>query len=102
MFIFSLYPLILRASRITTDSVALIDNIFVNQTDIKAKSGILITIIAHDLLLCGGGNDKLWWSISKNGKNQTKILPEKKVIAIEAMKAISNMLICVFGSVSSN
>lgn len=49
MYSLSFYPLILRPSRITKDSVTLIDNIFINQMDIKTKSGRLITYITDHL-----------------------------------------------------
>lgn len=49
MFSFGFYPLILKPSRITKDSATLIDNIFVNITDGKINSGLLVTDVSDHL-----------------------------------------------------
>lgn len=43
MFSLSLYPLIVKPSRITKDTATLLDNIFTNVTDVKTTSGLLVT-----------------------------------------------------------
>ena len=49
MFSFGFYPLIIKPSRITKDSATLIDNIFVNITDGKINSGLLVTDVSDHL-----------------------------------------------------
>ena len=49
MFSLGFYPLILKPSRITKDSATLIDNIFVNITEGKINSGLLVTDVSDHL-----------------------------------------------------
>lgn len=49
MFSLGFYPLILRPTRITKDSASLIDNIFINKSNVKTKSGLLVTDITDHL-----------------------------------------------------
>lgn len=48
----SLFPVIIKPSRITSDTATLIDNIFVNTIDIDTISGLLINDITNHLPVC--------------------------------------------------
>lgn len=49
MYSNSLFPVIIKPSRITTDTATLIDNIFTNKIDSKIVGGLLINDISDHL-----------------------------------------------------
>uniref|UniRef100_A0A3B3BUC2 Reverse transcriptase domain-containing protein n=1 Tax=Oryzias melastigma TaxID=30732 RepID=A0A3B3BUC2_ORYME len=85
MFSLGFYPRILKPSRITLNSATLIDNIFMNKTGLKTKSGLLLTDITDHLpifvVIEIENNQKI-----KKNETMNSLFREKTPSAIEAMK----------------
>ena len=81
-----LYPFIVRPSRITINSCTLIDNIFTNQINYSADSGLLITDISEHLpifVLCKFELEKNKYKVFRNVRS----LKEDNVLMfIESLK----------------
>ena len=86
MFSLSFYPLIVKPSRITKDSLTLIDNIFINVFDGKRKSGLLLTDVSDHLPVFTviEMNNKLNLQTKRQVNNLVRM---KSPEAIKALKA---------------
>lgn len=85
MFSLGFYPLILKPTRITKDSASLIDNIFINKSNVKTKSGLLVTDIT-DHLPVFTVLDMLNELHLRMGKQNLNLVKLKLPGAMEAMK----------------
>ena len=81
-----LYPLIVRPSRITTNSCTLIDNIFTNPINYSADIGLLITDISDHLPIFVLCKYKLEKNNSKTFRNVRSLKEDNVLMFTESLK----------------
>ena len=81
-----LYPLIVRPIRITINSCTLIDNIFTNQINYSADSGLLITDISDHLPIFVLCKYKLEKNNSKTFRNVRSPKEDNVLMFMESLK----------------
>ena len=81
-----LYPLIVRPSQITINSCTLIDNVFTNQINYPADSGLLITDISDHLPIFALCKYELETNNSKMFRNVRSLKADNVLMFIESLK----------------